>query len=190
MPDIFFEDKEFKSIDFTENPLEKGDYEHCSFISCDFSKVDLSHFSFVDCTFEKCRFNLAKLYQTTIREVIFTECNLIGLHFERANTSMFSAQFISSQLDVSSFVKMPLRLCKFEKCKLKEVDFSSADLRSVSFEECDLTGTVFNNTNLEKADFRTAFNFIIQPDKNRLSKARFSKYGLEGLLRGFDIRVD
>lgn len=190
MSDNFFEDREFKSINFIENPLEKGDYEHCTFISCDFSKVDLSHFSFVDCQFEKCRFNLAKIYQTTIREVIFTECNLIGLHFERANTSMFSAHFLSSQLDVSSFVKMPLRMCKFEKSKLKEVDFTSADLRSVSFDECDLMGTVFNNTNLEKADFRTAYNFNIRPDSNKLSKARFSKYGLEGLLRSFDIRID
>ncbi|MCG4740016.1 pentapeptide repeat-containing protein, partial [Bacteroides intestinalis] len=55
--------------------------------------------------------------------------------------------------------------------------------------ECDLCYASFHHTNLEKADFSTARNYALNPAANRLKKARFSRYGLEGLLTGLGIEV-
>ena len=57
------------------------------------------------------------------------------------------------------------------------------------FKECDLYYASFHHTNLEKADFTTARNYALNPAANRLKKAKFSRYGLEGLLTGLGIEV-
>ena len=62
-------------------------------------------------------------------------------------------------------------------------------LAEAKFTECDLCYASFHHTNLEKADFSTARNYALNPAANRLKKARFSRYGLEGLLTGLGIEV-
>lgn len=42
---------------------------------------------------------------------------------------------------------------------------------------------------IEKADFTTARNYTLNPAANRLRKAKFSRYGLEGLLSGLGIKI-
>ena len=71
-----------------------------------------------------------------------------------------------------------------------EVDFTASDLSAALFDNCDLQGATFEGTNLEKADFRTAYNYTIDPVQNRLRKARFSQSGIAGLLRNFDIEIE
>ena len=63
-------------------------------------------------------------------------------------------------------------------------------MRGAIFDKCDMAKAKFEKTNLEKADFRTAINFTIDPEKNRLKKARFSSAGLPGLLYKYDIEID
>ncbi|MCZ4225284.1 hypothetical protein [Pedobacter rhodius] len=57
------------------------------------------------------------------------------------------------------------------------------------FDNCDLLSATFDGTILEKTDFRTAYNYSIDPDNNRIKKARFSKAGLAGLLHKYDIQI-
>ncbi|OQA01530.1 MAG: hypothetical protein BWY70_00347 [Bacteroidetes bacterium ADurb.Bin408] len=45
-------------------------------------------------------------------------------------------------------------------------------------------------TNLEKADLRTAFNYIIDPELNHIKKARFSLRGISGLLAKYNIDIE
>jgi hypothetical protein len=52
-----------------------------------------------------------------------------------------------------------------------------------------LTGAVFDRTGLEKADFREALNFRIDPETNRIKGARFDLDGLPGLLVKWGIKV-
>jgi hypothetical protein len=59
----------------------------------------------------------------------------------------------------------------------------------VVFENCNLEQTIFNNTILEKTDFRTAYNFSIDPEMNKIRKTRFSSVGLSGLLDKYDIEI-
>jgi uncharacterized protein YjbI with pentapeptide repeats len=73
---------------------------------------------------------------------------------------------------------------------MHEVDFTECDLCNSVFDNCDLTGAAFDKTNIEKADFRTSFSYIIDPEKNRIKKAKFSLTGLPGLLNKYDIEIE
>lgn len=72
---------------------------------------------------------------------------------------------------------------------MQEVDFSNADLTSAKFDQCDLQRAFFQNTILESADLRTAFNFSIDPENNRVKKAKFSTHGLPGLLDKYKLEI-
>jgi uncharacterized protein YjbI with pentapeptide repeats len=71
-----------------------------------------------------------------------------------------------------------------------EVDFTECDLTNARFDKCDLSGALFEFTILEKADFRTASSFIIDPDKNRIRQACFPLSGIRNLLAKYDIVID
>jgi len=53
-----------------------------------------------------------------------------------------------------------------------------------------LAGAIFENTILEKADFRTSLNYSIDPENNRIRKAKFSILEISGLLDKYDIEID
>jgi len=72
---------------------------------------------------------------------------------------------------------------------LQEVDFAESDLSEALFDNCDLSRATFDQTNLEKADFSTAYGFMIDPELNRVKKAKFSITGLNGLLERHQIVV-
>jgi fluoroquinolone resistance protein len=74
-------------------------------------------------------------------------------------------------------------------CKLHEVEFIEADLTNARFEGCDLSRATFENTILSGTDFRSAFNFSIDPEINKMKKAKFSTAGLAGLLDKYEIAV-
>ena len=73
---------------------------------------------------------------------------------------------------------------------MHEVDFVESNLTAAVFENCDLYGSIFENTNLEKSDFRTAYNFSIDLETNQLRQAKFSRDGLIGLLHKYNIEIE
>ena len=91
---------------------------------------------------------------------------------------------------LSTFSGRDLRHSVFERCNLKEVDLAGSDLSGVTLADCDLRDAIFDATNLERSDLRTAVNFVINPESNRISKARFSYAGLVGLLAKYDILIE
>jgi uncharacterized protein YjbI with pentapeptide repeats len=70
------------------------------------------------------------------------------------------------------------------------VDFSEADLTDAVFQNCNVEQSIFNNTILERTDFKTAYNFSIDPEMNKIRKAKFSSIGLKGLLDKYDIEIE
>ena len=54
-------------------------------------------------------------------------------------------------------------------------DFSETILSKSTFDNCDLKYAIFDQTNIENANFITAFNFEINPSKNKIKKAKFSE---------------
>ncbi len=85
---------------------------------------------------------------------------------------------------------MKIRKTLFKDCSVKEVDFSETDLADSSFINCDLTRSFFQHSILEKADFRSALNYSIDPELNRIKKARFAVSGVAGLLDKYQIIVE
>jgi uncharacterized protein YjbI with pentapeptide repeats len=85
---------------------------------------------------------------------------------------------------------MNLANTKFSDCNLQEVDFTEANLSGLTLHNCDLSRAVFNDTNLEKADLRTAFDFNIDPEHNQLKKACFSLQNVGGLLDKYGVVLE
>ena len=115
---------------------------------------------------------------------------MLGLRFEDCNEFGLSFSFENCTLDHSSFYQTKLKKTLFNNSKLQEVDFTGCDLNSSVFNNCDLTRTTFENTVLEKADFRTSFNYSIDPEINRIKKAKFALVGIAGLLEKYDIEIE
>lgn len=179
----------FNNINYTEKQLIKGDYENCQFINCDLSNVDLSNFNFIECTFDSCNLSMCKLANTGIKEVTFNDCKMLGLHFQHCSEFLFEIEINNCQLNLSSFYRRKLKKTNFRNSILHEVDFVEADLTMAIFDHCDLQGALFERSILEKADFRTAKNYRIDPEINRIKKAKFSIPEVVGLLNKYDITI-
>lgn len=186
----YHEHKEFKNIDYSEKLLQNKDFVKCTFVSCNFSNSNLRDTNFEDCIFNNCNFSMALINNIGLSNVLFCNCKILGVDFTKCSKFMFSFKFENCILDYSIFFGTKLKNTSFLKCSLKEVDFSESNLTSSSFQESDLTGTRFSNTILEKADFRYARNFSIDPEFNKIKNARFSAYQLEGLLHKYQLNID
>ncbi|WP_414727668.1 pentapeptide repeat-containing protein [Winogradskyella sp. UBA3174] len=58
---------------------------------------------------------------------------------------------------------------------MQNIDFTDVEIKGASFSNYDLTDSLFDNTNLEKTDFYTAYNFSINPSQNQIKGTVFSK---------------
>lgn len=180
-----FQDEIFDGVSF----LAQAEYENCSFRNLRFPEFDFSGYEFSDCTFLNCDFSLSKWNKTALRNVLFSDCKLIGINFENLNNFGLKLEFVTSLLDQSVFYKLDLPKTIFRNCRLLEVDFTETNLSSSDFEDSDLSGAVFENTNLEKVDFSNARYFHINPELNKIKGAKFSVNGLSGLLHSYGIVV-
>lgn len=190
MTDQHFNDETFEHINFSEKGWKRGEYDNCQFVQCDFSGVDLSNNRFIECEFDECNMSTVPLENTSFQDVVFSGCKLLGLQFSDCNTFLLDMIFRKCQLDMSSFYELKLKGLQMTDCQLKDVDFAGAMLEEARFDNCDLSGALFDQTVLEKADFRTAIGYTIDPDANRIKKAQFSMNGVMGLLGKYDIRIE
>lgn len=78
----------------------------------------------------------------------------------------------------------------FTNSSLIAVDFMTADLTGVQFNNCDLYRSEFEKAIANKVDFRSSYNYTIDPSKTKLKKAQFALEGLKGLLYKHDIIVE
>ncbi|MFP5436980.1 MAG: pentapeptide repeat-containing protein [Bacteroidia bacterium] len=186
----FIEDKEFLKKDYTDNPLLKAEYDNCTFTGCNFENANLCGIVFTQCTFTGCNLGNAHIGGSAFKECDFKECKLLGLQFHSCDPFLFSAAFNHCHMELTSFYKLKLKSTKFINCDLGEADFTEADLTGACFTECDLRNAVFDRTILEKADLRTAYNFAICPENNKVKKAKFSRENIHGLLQKYQINIE
>ncbi len=165
-------------------------FEQCTFKNCDLGYASLSGMLFTDCAFENCNLSLAKIEKTGFQDVSFKGCKMSGLNFSHGNDFGLKMGFENCQLDDTVFFKKKLKNTTFRQCSLKNADFTECDLTAAVFDNCDLELAVFERTILKDADLRTAYNFTIDPEKNALYGARFSLYGLQGLLVKYGVAVE
>jgi uncharacterized protein YjbI with pentapeptide repeats len=86
--------------------------------------------------------------------------------------------------------KINLKKTVFKTCTFHEADFSESDLSGAIFDGCDFDRATFSYSILESADFRTSFHYIIDPETNKIKKAKFSRTEVAGLLHKYDIEID
>jgi fluoroquinolone resistance protein len=179
----------FRGNDYANRRLPFLEYEKCEFVDCNFAKSDLSEVNFISCKFIGCNLGNAKLEGTGLKGVNFVECKLIGLDFSVCNDFLLDLSFDGCNLDFAYFFKKKLKKTRFANCSICEANFSDSDLSQAAFDNCDLLRTIFQNSQLRGADFRTAKNYSIDPDKNAVKGAHFSYPHVLGLLDKFGIEV-
>ena len=170
--------------------LPKGEYEHCTFKQCDLANMNAAQYKFLECKFSGCNLSLMNLAKTSFQDTHFKDCKMLGLRFDQCHDFALSFSFDSCILHEASFFRLKLKKTTFRNCQLHHVDFAECDLTTALFDACDLKDAIFENTILEKADFATSFNYIIDPEVNRIKKATFSQNGLHGLLMKYDIIIN
>jgi fluoroquinolone resistance protein len=180
----------FNGNDFTQNQLPKGEYEACSFNGCSFADTDLSESRFINCTFKDCNLSLVKVDKASFQDAKFIGCKMLGFRFDTCHQLALSFSFDGCQLNHSSFYKTKIKKTIFRNSALKGADFGECDLTGGLFDNCELTEAMFDNTILEKADLKTSFNYAIDPERNRIRKAKFSANGVSGLLGKYDIEIE
>jgi fluoroquinolone resistance protein len=186
----YFCDIKYLNTDFVKDGFSSGEFENCVFTNCRLADVNLSACVFINCAFINCELSNAKLNDTVFRDAAFRNCKLIGLQFSNCNKLLLSMEFWESQLNLASFYNLNLRKTTFNKCEMRETDFVNADLSGSRFLECDLTKALFENSNLSGCDFLSAYNYTIDPEVNKISKAKFSIFGISGLLGKYDIIIE
>ena len=180
----------FEKENYTEKHISGKDFEQCRFVCCDFTNADLSNNNFLDCEFESCNLSMIKINNTGVKTVNFKNCKVIGVDFSNCKDFLFAVAFDNCCLDYSYFLKRKMKQTKFTKCLIREANFGETDLTNSVFSNCDLDKTIFYKTNLSQTDFRTAINFSIDPELNKIKKAKFSMHGLAGLLYKYEIIID
>ena len=177
-----------ESVDFSIIELEE-EYEDYQFVNSHFAGVNLSSIKFISCTFDGCDLSLANLQNSAFQEVLFENCKMLGLHFDHCNSFLFEVSFKNCQLNLSSFYGKNLKQSSFQNCLLHEVDFVESNLEAASFLNCDFLGSQFDQTNLVGSNLETSINYVINPEQNKINKAKFSYPGVLGLLQQYNIDV-
>ena len=182
----YIQDKTFER----EIQLLKSEYENCRFLNCDFSNHDFSYYKFIECTFQSCNLSLLKCHQTSLRDVKFINSKMLGFRFDTCHEFGLSISFQSCLLNHSSFYKTNIKKTSFKDSQLEEVDFVQCNLSGSLFDNCNLMLSVFDQSNLEKVDFRTSYNYSMDPENNKIKGAKFSASGLQGLLLKYNIVIE
>lgn len=185
----YFEDINFEHKRFDLEALPAGEYEDCNFSHCVFSKANLSNYRFSNCIFDTCDLSMAIITGTLLRDVQFKDCKMLGLRFDECSNFIISMNFENCTLNFSSFFQLKLKKIKFNNCSLQEVDFVETNLTGASFDNSNLQRAVFARSILEQADFRTATNFSIDPENNKMTKAKFSNQNIAGLLDKYNLSI-
>ena len=184
MTDSFFEDAIFDKTTIQDVILKDVEFDNCTFLNCDLSNQDFSDAQFTDCEFTDCNLSLIRLAKTALRN-----CKMLGLRFDDCNAFGLAFTFENCILNYSSFFKTSIRNTLFRNSQLVEVDLSESNLTGSVFDNCNLSGAVFEHTVLDKADLATSYHYSINPETNRIKKAKFSYPGVLGLLNQYDIEI-
>ena len=186
----YITEERFEDFDFQNKEIKRGQYEYCVFIRCILKDVDLSKFVFIDCEFIDCDLTNANLDRTSFQNVRFKGSKLVGLRFDHCADFALSFDFVECRLDHASFYRKDIKKTNFFDTQLIEVDFTETNLTESVIKNCDLSRSIFNNTILERADLTSSIGFSIDPEVNKIKKARFSLQEVKGLLVKYNIIIE
>ncbi len=185
----YFLDIQYNNITYGDEELNLKEFECCTFNHCDFSQCNFIGVAFINCIFNYCNFNNSRINHVALRTVSFNYCKMKEVNFAMCDKLIFEIAFKNCQLDFSKFYALKMKGTSFIDCSLIAVDFMATDLSESVFDYCDLYRSEFEKAIANKTDFRTSYNYTIDPAKTKLKKAQFSVEGVKGLLFKHDILV-
>jgi uncharacterized protein YjbI with pentapeptide repeats len=188
MSEYLFE-KTFENQIFGKEALNRTEYESCSFINCTFSGCNFIGVTFIECVFDKCNFNNAQVNHTAFRTVNFMKCKIKEVNFAMSDKLIFEIAFTDCIMDFSKFYALKMKGTNFVNCSLVAVDFMQTDLTDAIFDTCDLYRAEFEKAIANKADFKTSYNYTIDPTTTKIKRAIFSKENVKGLLFRHDLEI-
>lgn len=187
--DTEYIDCSFTDCTFEAKKMDRGRFDSCTFTGCDLSEHNLSNSNFLDCTFIDCDLSMSRVDNTGFKTVVFKQCKLLGIPYYNCSELLLEMEFIDCMLNFCGFLRLDLTHTQFEACSMHNVDFTDTILNKAVLNNCDLKGAQFSHSSLIEADFRTAYNFAIDPENNRMKKARFGLQNLSGLLYKYELDI-
>lgn len=184
----FYLNENFSGMEFSGSVLKDTEFTDCSFDKMNFEKTAFKYVRFENCTFSKCNLSLIKITACRFIDCKFNGCKMIGINWQEAEAPV-EITMESCKLDYSIFYGLDLRRIEIRDSFAKEVNFENADLSKGKFNGTDFSLSKFKNTNLSFSDFREASNYDINPEFNKIKKAKFSMPEAMTLLQCFDIEI-
>lgn len=183
----FYRDFEFTIIK-SDSSLKNIEFYNCSFKNCDFSNS-----SFFECRFEECNFIESNLSLLKIPSSQFIDCNfnnskMLAIDWTQAE-NILEPVFNNCNLEGSVFFGLKLKNLTMMNCKSSECNFEEACLPQSKFNNTNFLNARFNKTDLSFCDFTEAINYNINPNFNKIKKAKFSLPEILTLLQCFDILI-
>ncbi len=185
----YFVDIEYNNQTFGEKFFNLKEFECCTFNDCNFSECLFIGVAFLDCTFNNCILDHTKIGNVAFRTAIFNNCKIREVNFAMCDKFIFAITFNECVLDFSKFYTLKMKGTSFQDCSLVAVDFMATDLTEVIFDNCDLYRSEFSKAIANKTNFKTSYNYTIDPSKTKLKKAIFSIREVKGLLFKHDLVI-
>ena len=185
----YFVDIVHSNKSFEEQFFNLKEFECCVFNDCNFSQCLFIGVAFADCIFNNCVFDNAKIGNVAFRNAVFNNCSIRDVNFAMCDKFIFAINFNECVLDFSKFYTLKMKGTSFQDCSLVAVDFMATDLTAVIFDNCDLYRSEFSKAIANKANFKTSYNYTIDPTKTKLVKAIFSLKEAKGLLHKHDLII-
>lgn len=186
----YFLDFTYNNLAYGEKDVNLKEFECCTFNHCDFSQCNFIGVTFIDCTFNDCIFSGSKINHVAFRTVFFNNCKMEDLNFSMCDKLIFEIHFKECILDFSKFYTLKIKGTTFTDCSIIAVDFMKTDLTSVVFDKCDLYRSEFAQAIANKANFKTSYNYTIDPTKTKIKKAIFSWNEVKGLLFKHELDIN
>ncbi|MFC1711824.1 pentapeptide repeat-containing protein [Patescibacteria group bacterium] len=184
----YFQEK-FQDLFLEKKKIKAKVFEKCEFIKCKFIDCIFDDCQFLNCNFKDCLISAAKPFNSSFLEVKFLDSKVIGFDWTKAKSILFLS-FLRCNISYSNFSQLDLEELKVKECVAKEVDFVETNLKNSVFTKTDLLKTRFIQSDLSFADFRKAYNYMLDFRQNKLKKAKFSLPEASNLLRCLDIILE
>lgn len=120
-------------------------------------------------------------------QVTFHRCKLTGIDF--SPVMVLGIDFPDNKMVYCSFLRIKIPNSNFQDSQMEESLFAGSDLRKCNFSRVAFGGSRFEDCELNQADFSDSFDFVMDPQKNRLSDAKFSADNALILLKAFKVVI-
>jgi uncharacterized protein YjbI with pentapeptide repeats len=185
-----YEEETLRGGNLPEGGLAGKEFWACRLESCDFTEADLSGCRFEDCRFVGCNFSNPVVGGARFAGAVFEECKVVGINFYACDQLVFDIEFDRCHVLNCNFSDLKMKGSKFKGCDIRGCDFQNVFLVEADFDGSFFSETLFHACDLEKASFRGARGYAIDPRANKIAKATFSVPEVLSLVECFGIRIE